>query len=394
MRIYETVGGRMLVPVGQSRTTDDLGDYRLFGLSRGSYYVSVTAHGDAAGPPSGSGRSGIAPTYHPGSPDLASATPIAVRVGETVPGIDIAGGTDAATVQLRGRVTASDGMPLAGSLTLLHSGLALVTHRAGMSPDGTFTITGLTPGAYVVNVHGAGRHGPESLAAPITVTDDAESRIALATVRNGTIRGRVMVDPAMAERIDLARLRVGALSPASELRPFGRSSPAGAVRPDGTFELSVEPGPAVLRIEAGDWMLARVFVDGSDVTDSGVTVSPQERVDGIEVYLSETPPAVSGSVVDGRGSPVADATVVVFARDEELWGFTSRHVVVLQTDSQGGFTLPPLPAADYHAVAIDDGSAVDATSLAFLRAVRAAAMELSLGTRQPAALRLTLTAAP
>ena len=94
MRMQYAGGKRRLVPSGRSSTTNDLGQFRLFGLPPGEYYVSATLRtidamvmdmlgGAGAGGPTGSNsNSGYAATYYPGTPNPAEAQRIALAVGQ------------------------------------------------------------------------------------------------------------------------------------------------------------------------------------------------------------------------------------------------------------------------------------------------------------------------
>jgi hypothetical protein len=65
---YAYAGGARLMPAGARDTTDDQGQYRLFGLPPGDYIVSATLRtGDVTDP--GDEPRGIAPTYFPGTPN-------------------------------------------------------------------------------------------------------------------------------------------------------------------------------------------------------------------------------------------------------------------------------------------------------------------------------------
>jgi len=78
--------------------TNDRGEYRLYGLSPGHYYVSATytpalasevAGATAAQPTAGSIlEEGYAPTYYPGTNDPSRAVPVALGAGEEVRGFD------------------------------------------------------------------------------------------------------------------------------------------------------------------------------------------------------------------------------------------------------------------------------------------------------------------
>src|SRR5678815_4415616 len=85
-----TQGQMRLVNSGRSATTNDIGEFRLYGLMPGKYYVSASARGAFGGPPGTSEvRTGYAPTYYPGTPNATDAQPITVGLGETIGGVDV-----------------------------------------------------------------------------------------------------------------------------------------------------------------------------------------------------------------------------------------------------------------------------------------------------------------
>lgn len=95
-------GGGTFV-ISASKTTDDRGEYRLFGLPPGEYYVGMGALGVYL--KTDSGRAGVfryfsgwnagtavsvpAQTFFPNAASLSEATPVLLKEGEDVAGIDI-----------------------------------------------------------------------------------------------------------------------------------------------------------------------------------------------------------------------------------------------------------------------------------------------------------------
>src|SRR5207237_8788712 len=100
MRMQYSGGKRRLSPSGRNSTTNDLGQFRLYGLPPGEYYVSATIRsidnmvmdflgGGAAGGPTGSNQnSGYAATYFPGTPTPGEAQRLAVTVGQERSSVD------------------------------------------------------------------------------------------------------------------------------------------------------------------------------------------------------------------------------------------------------------------------------------------------------------------
>ena len=100
------------MPTGRGGTTNDLGQYRVFGLAPGDYFVSATVRsfgsymmeGQAEEPTS------YAPTYFPGTANAADAQRLAVAVGQEANGIDFAL-LPVRTAKIAGVVTDSEGNP-------------------------------------------------------------------------------------------------------------------------------------------------------------------------------------------------------------------------------------------------------------------------------------------
>src|SRR5258708_1314410 len=100
MRMQFQNGKRRLVPSGRNASTNDLGQFRLYGLPPGEYFVSATLRsmgsmvidliGAGSGGPTGSNQSsGYAATYYPSTPNPAEAQRGALTVSQEPPGVDI-----------------------------------------------------------------------------------------------------------------------------------------------------------------------------------------------------------------------------------------------------------------------------------------------------------------
>ena len=78
-----------MVPVGNAVTSDDLGEFRLFGISPGQYYLSANASNRVAGPPPDTGEPPTyATTYFPSATDPAEAQRVSIGIGETMSDVD------------------------------------------------------------------------------------------------------------------------------------------------------------------------------------------------------------------------------------------------------------------------------------------------------------------
>jgi hypothetical protein len=147
-------------PRVQGGQTNDLGEFRLFGLSGGEYYVSAIppVRPDVAS--SASERSTtMLPTYYPATTDFAAAEWITLASGETSREITIAL-VSVSAYQVSGIVTDGAGHPIAEALVRLEpqsapglSPMPMVGPRSGQirtDSSGTFTITNVIDGRYTL----------------------------------------------------------------------------------------------------------------------------------------------------------------------------------------------------------------------------------------------------
>jgi hypothetical protein len=144
------------------------------------------------------------------------------------------------------------------------------------------------------------------------------------------------------------------------------------VNADWTFEISNVFDPRVLRVNAPQgWTLKAVRLDGQDVTDVALDIAPGQTISGVQIVLTDRVSEVNGRVSDVRNAAVTDATIVIFAADENKWGYQSRFIAAARPDQDGRFVLRGLPAYDsYLAVAVrgvEDGQAGDPDFLASVR---------------------------
>jgi hypothetical protein len=84
-------GQRRLIPAGRWSQSDDGGNFRIYGLAPGDYYLSATLRGGFSFMEGEStSRSGYAATYFPGTPSEQQAEKISVALGSEITGISFA----------------------------------------------------------------------------------------------------------------------------------------------------------------------------------------------------------------------------------------------------------------------------------------------------------------
>jgi Carboxypeptidase regulatory-like domain len=86
--------------------------------------------------------------------------------------------------------------------------------------------------------------------------------------------------------------------------------------------------------------------------------------------LTDKPSTVSGQLVDQKGAPLTDGTVLVFAEDPQRWTDGSRWVASARPDQGGNYQFRGLPPGGYLAIAleyVEDGSWNDPAYLESIR---------------------------
>jgi Carboxypeptidase regulatory-like domain len=157
---YDPSGQRTLQTVQQTRT-NDLGEYRLFWISPGKYFLRVD-YSSAPTPLSrnpneyiGPVNDGYAAMYYPGTTDPARAIEIDVLPGTEMGAIDLTL-LRTKTVTVRGRVIVNvPNMAKARPSVSLRPrqpvGPTMMTSmNTTMQPDGTFEIRAVVPGSYTL----------------------------------------------------------------------------------------------------------------------------------------------------------------------------------------------------------------------------------------------------
>ena len=391
MRYQFVQGRRRLNAAGRVSTTNDIGEYRIFGLAPGQYFVSASTQTNImAGSMMGGmmdatsdDRSGYAPSYYPGTPNVAEAQRITVGLGQALSDINLAL-MPTHLARISGTATNADGKPLAGGVVvvMLRSGAIIAsTSGAQVKPDGTFTVANLAPGDYMLQAvtPSALTDMSEMASGQVTVAGEDITGIQLTGMKSTTGTGRVLVNSGAAKSLPAAAIRLMA-TPAHPEDNLLAGMGGVTVKDDYSFEMKARPGLALIRPMAlpNGWSLKSVKQHGTDVTDTGIEFRPNEEVSGIEVELTNQTTEVSGAVTNSRSEPVKDYTVVVFARDRERWGYMSRFFQTGRPDQDGRFKVKALPAGEYYAVALDYVEPGEATDPEFLDRVKARAVSFSL----------------
>ena len=438
---YQFVRGERQLSAAGSDQTDDRGQYRVFGLPPGDYFVSASASGlgqtigrgleqlaarigalGGRGGGRGAGgalaalgvsvepeASGHAPTYYPGVVSAPEAGKVNVAPGQEVGGIDfqiqlvpfatvsgIVGGgdgTNAAAVMLMPQDGGGTG-PLGGPM---------LTGRT--QADGTFSIPNVPPGRFMA-IARAGGAQPTTAMQAIVVNGQNIGGVSLMLQPGVSLSGNVTVESSGTPApTDYSSFRVDA--PDVTPLPFGGGgggrggAATGRVEKNGAFRLdNLVPGQRHIRVTgagvqgAGTWTLKSVSIGGLDVTDTPVDLKPGQNVENVTIILTDRATEITGTVRDGKGGGAAALTVIAFSTDQQHWRAQSRRIQAVRTDQSGTFRLRNLPPGDYLLIASDDVEQGEWFDPAYLEQARAGAKQLSISEGEKKTLDLRGPSAP
>jgi hypothetical protein len=390
-----------------SAKTNDLGEYRIFGLPPG-YYSVVAVVNDAAtqGPlvisPDGDDNSSVffarttfravlnrsigvgagederhVPMFFPSTPDPERASLIEVRAGSEARNIDIESPV-LRTFHVRGRVTGIPA-PASGQEQTSRPVVQLIkaTFPSGIirplngnaDADGKFDLPYAISGTYVLLTAMGSLLG----STPIEIRDQDVNNVEISLAGGINVSGRVVIEREAAANPSpdpgMTSLRV-ILNPSTPTLPIYGSVPS----PDGTFRipstnaalavttgeyrvlvapllaLPTPPGQPALAIPAP---LQGAYVKSIRLGDRDLlnnplrvqgSIQPQDK---LEIVIGTNPGSVEGSV---QGS---DGSVWVALVPENNLKFKTDHKFVA-TEPDGRFQLQAVPPGDYRIYAWQD----------------------------------------
>ncbi len=362
-------GRLQLTPRGLA-TTDDRGQYRIFNLPPGRYYIQASRSGF------GDRESGYAPLLYPNALSFRDAQRIEVTNGAEVSRVDL-GLRPVPTYSVLGKVLDQQtGQPVTeGYVTAIAAGGEVMSTRLGaanqLRPDGSFQVRGLLPGRYWLFAMAGGR-SEASRRSAVRVVDVGGANVenVIFALGHGVlVRGRLSVEGGS---LSPERLRLS-LSMRGDGYVLDFPGASATVNKDLTFEFSnVQPGEYTVQVAGGSpdgaygvegfgfarmaserpFYLREIRAGGQDVTEGGLTVVENAPINDLLLVLDFRTGSVTGRLLNDRDEPVSGAVALVSADPARRAG--ERYFRSAGTDQNGQFTVRGVIPGDYLLVAWPD----------------------------------------
>lgn len=394
-------GQRVLNTVQQART-NDLGEYRLFWLPPGQYFVSATYAGGSGGARglvaaiaevaaerggrNGSGGArgggptapaatgvdanaqpdeGYIPVYYPGTTEAESAAPINLQAGIVFSGVDVTV-TAVRTLRVRGQViNGVTGQPARNANILLvprgqvgfGPGLFENFRNRNIDEQGVFEIRGVVPGSYDLVGVLNDRNNRMSTRVPLEIGNSDVQNVSLVISPGFSLPGQLAIEgrAAGANNQDISRIRV-MLRPAAGILQFAGGPPPSTVGPttDGAFTLQ-QVGLEEYRLNVTG-MPRNAYVKMArlgavDVLNSGLRLDRPPNGQ-LEIVIGTDSGMADGTVLNEKQEAAANVTVVLVPDPAHRKRMDLYRTV--STDALGRFHMEGIPPGDYKAFAWED----------------------------------------
>jgi protocatechuate 3,4-dioxygenase beta subunit len=345
-------------------TTDDRGEARMYGLPAGDYVVSAMLRNVGVGPDANAANAdGFAATFHPGTINPNDAATVTVSLGEET-SIEFAM-SSARLARVSGTVVDSRGRPASGSFVQVVNRQGNGMFSVGgnqVAPDGTFTLNGIAPGDYSLEVRtnlvpGVAADGVEFGSTPITVAGAEITGVRIVTGKGATITGRVIFEGTAPRQNPRQPLRVFP-NPADPSRSsmvatvFNDPRTNGTVDENGNFQLAGLSGRVFLIVSAAGFVVKSITLDGEDITDEPLDLTGKQSIASLVIRVTDKLTQISGQVSDSRGQRPRECTVVFQSAEAREPVVAARLLRTVRCDSMGSFQMRGMRPGRYVVTAI------------------------------------------
>jgi hypothetical protein len=326
--------------------TDDRGEFRIWGLAPGQYYLRATnprrwAAGTAP-------REIYVPMFYPGVTDPGRSQTVELHSGEEVNGINLTL-TPSRTVHVKGRVLTANAAPAKGAQVTLTplGGSGGYSLEAGTDASGRFEMAAVPSGSYVGFAQFAEN---EESGKPLTgrttvqVGDTSIDGVDVVVFPGATVSGRVRVEGD--RKAYLARIAVSLRSSEnSAAANFAGDGGRTAVQPDGTFILHDVPEGnyrvAVMSLPDGYYVRRE-----GEAGETSVLVS-HGHAPPVEVRLAAGAGRIQGTVYKNKNNNEIAASATVVLVPDERRRSNSEFYRVATADPSGRFVIGGVVPGDY-----------------------------------------------
>lgn len=353
------VGDRREMVTVAEIITNDKGEYRLFGLPAGQYYISAVdpaflSTGDHQGPLV------YAATFYPGVASPEGATRITLEPGQPRDNIDFPLAI-ILPARVTGKLTSYDNQPLISGAVVMSPyradrAASFTVTRVDIRPDGNFEFFNVPPGRFIIRSRGETDADGVTLFGSFTLNVEGRSAagVDMTLTPGARVEGLIAWEGKAPKPANVSDARVRA--PMADGSMFGDAL-TGNITADDTFLIrGAMVGAHLLRVEGlpEPWHLKAVYFRGQDVTDIPLSFRAGDDIRSLRVVLTDQSTRLDGRLISSEDDDFESYRIVAFPVNALYWRPASRHVKLARPDRDGRFSITGLPPAIYYLAASRD----------------------------------------
>ena len=338
--------------------TNDLGQFRVYGLHDGEFLVCAEARVRDYASPAAVPVDPLLPTFHPSTTNEDASVTVRVRSGvETSVEIRMLQGRRA---RITGILLDAAGAPVPRARGFVTRPANRMGGAAGaaLSTDeyGRFDVRDLAPGDYQIS---AWKFSESRALAPavqvefgnvaLTIAGTDVENLIVRTAPGAILRGQLEFDRPPA---DSASLRVSVTIGNPDGTCVERASVTMFADENHAFQVGDLFCAYLVRASVPGYAVERVVLDGADITDTPHRFKTGDRV---TVTLTSHTSTVDGTVLDDEDAAATDCEVVAFSQEPARWIGSATMFNRAACDDRGQFRLTQVLPGRYFVIAIRRG---------------------------------------
>jgi protocatechuate 3,4-dioxygenase beta subunit len=352
--------GKRKLGVKSTVETDDLGQYRLYGLAPGHYFVSAVypywrrVGGEEDNGVETSGPEGYARLYYPGTADQSKASAFTIKAGEEIPSVDMPMRL-VPVFTVRGHVyNQITHRPGKGTMVFMLPKTLNIGWDGGMNradvdkADGSFEVHEVIPGTYELTALWFDQGKEYTSTATVEVSGGDVGGISLFIQPGASVNGQVVWEgPPALDKDDLTimpRLGESDMVFNGPTRVAANNSFVLKDLGDGTYRAAVSGF-------SKDCYVKEIEYAGNSAIDDGFTVARSSDA-SLKIVISSRGARLQGAVTDADGLPAVGVYVVIVPNPpHRAINRLYKHVL---TDQNGHFDLRGIAPGDYAVFSWDE----------------------------------------
>jgi Carboxypeptidase regulatory-like domain len=353
---YQYRDGTQVLVLAGTGHSDDRGEYRVYNLQPGAYYVRAV-------PSPASPQSALAPVYYPGALDAQDGILIKTAPGTESNAIDIRLG-DNRTFRVRLAIAAPNAVGASFSAIRVDRSVpeSIVLQQQSLG-SGVYQLSPLAPGSYEIFARVQSRLSASQIGiltgrTAVNIGDQDVDAGTLAVRLAEPLKGRFIVSEPLSSPLDPARIQVD-VHPMAGLPSFfstGSRDPGGAISRDGAVTIP-DVANGRFRIEVSglpdNVYLISARHGGTEAIDGGINFDGTAS-GALDLYLGgpASVGTIEGTVRNQDGRPVGSSVVVIVPAPNRRHNPAAFRTEV--TDQVGAFSVRGLLPGEYTVLAWDD----------------------------------------